>query len=71
MSVRYTVDQNYMKNPEQSMVKEVPKSEVLKLRILRSTKEQIKKFAKQEGRFFEKQCQIILDESAGNHEKSL
>lgn len=44
------------------MVKEISKSEVIKLRISKSTKKQIKNFAKQEGRFFEKQCQMILDQ---------
>ena len=36
-------------------------SEVIKLRLLRSTKGHIKKIAEQEYRSFEKQCQMILD----------
>jgi hypothetical protein len=36
-------------------------SEILKIRLLRSTKEHIMKVAKQEYRSFEKQCQMILD----------
>ena len=43
-------------------------SEVVKIRISKSTKEKIQKKSNQEYRSFAKQCQMILDEWATRHE---